>query len=199
MDYEMIQEIGKYEDSKAISDVDRVTSWYGDYAMYEPKLGVEDEKILERYNEIQGELGVPKIEPAKDPFLKDCVWTHYSDGSGSLCRKSDGERLAQYDLNFRELKLYGEYFYFYDEPEFSLKVIMEKAEECTVERIRCNTIGAYETEHKLPDNVRLTKWDPLLENYLRLYGVEDEKLQQRYDQIINNTMKKQVQFVPMRK
>lgn len=193
-DYEMIQEIGKYEDSHNFSDAERVTSWYGDYAMYEQKFGIADEKILERYKEMQGKLeekNVPKREAAKDPFLKDCEWTHYSDGSGDLCRRSNGESLAKYNLGLRELKLYDEYFYFHDEPEFSLKSIVESAEAYVAERMRCRVIGFYEAEHDLPDAERITVWNPSMGEFLRLGGISDEKLQERYDQIMEKITRKE--------
>lgn len=136
-DLEMIQEIGKYEDSHNVSDADRVTSWYGDYTMYEQKFGIADEKIMERYKEMQGEVleeeWSTKREPAKDPFLKGYVWEHYDDRSGRLCDEK-GERIAGYNLDLRELEVKGKYFNFSGETEFGLRIVMEKAEE----QVKCN-------------------------------------------------------------
>lgn len=30
---------------------ERITDWFGDYHMYEPKLGVSDDEIEQKYNE----------------------------------------------------------------------------------------------------------------------------------------------------
>ncbi len=53
---EKLQVIGKYEIEQKIPYSERVTDWYGDYSLHEPKLHISEDKIEEAFSKAVREL-----------------------------------------------------------------------------------------------------------------------------------------------
>lgn len=199
----MAQTVGKWESESGLEEAARLTQWFGDYHTYEPKLGIAEEMLIERYQSIVENPseslshGIKK-EPAAHPVLEGYTWTHYDDGSGSL--ESDfGTKLAEYDLTTWELTVNKEYFNFEGDSSCTgLSFIKNKAENVLADQIRCNVIGSYESDHNIPENVRLMKWSSSMGKYYLAANVEEDRVQRRYDYITKIANKKPVvQQLPM--
>ena len=67
-----VQQLGLYENTHQVPEANKVTRWFGDYAMYEPKLGVEESEILEKWNEMMKTL--ENEEVLEEGMLEDMEW-----------------------------------------------------------------------------------------------------------------------------
>ncbi|MCM1494731.1 MAG: antirestriction protein ArdA [Bacteroides sp.] len=148
----------------------------------------------------EAELGIKK-EMAAHPILDGYVWTHYSDGSGAL-ENSVGEKAASYDLTTNEMSvcLPGEQkgkSHNYSGDSYGLDTVKRDVESYLAERIRCNAIGAYETEHNLPDNVRLTQWSSQGKSYYLNTNLSEAQLQKRYEDVTGKAIKQPAQQPPI--
>lgn len=140
-------------------------------------------------------------EMAAHPTLEGYVWTHYSDGSGRL-ENPFGEKAASYDLTTNEMSvcLPGEQkgkSHNYSGGSYGLEKVKRDVESYLADRIRCNAIGAYETEHNLPDNVRLTQWSSQRESYYLDTNLSEAQLQKRYEDVTGKAIKQPVQQPPI--
>lgn len=287
-DTSKLQEIAKWENEKSVPEHLRLTQWYGDYHMYEPKLNVSKMELEFRYqrmyrnpdiswlvrhvpagNGLQGyewihfgtgagiledknKIGVAaynfdylveageikkwenevlefatriekkekgflkeaelsksnvaegdgiRKEPAAQPILDGYIWTHYDDGSGIL-KDRFGEKAASYDLTTNEMNVClpgegsGEY-HNYSGESYSLENVKRDVESYLANRIRCHAIGTYETVHKLPDNVRLTKWSSQRKTYYFDVDLSEAQLQKRYEGIVGNAKAVPIQQPPI--